>query len=76
LLYGLLFNPEDAGYKFLRNLYWLITDYTALYSKRFKSFKCIVHLVSHVGLSPFGPVHVQECHLNYSGLEGCCLNGT
>jgi hypothetical protein len=31
---GIFFDPEDGGDKFLRNVYWLLTDYTALYPRR------------------------------------------
>jgi hypothetical protein len=31
---GLFINTEDRGDMFLRNVGWLSTDYTALYSKR------------------------------------------
>jgi hypothetical protein len=33
-LIALLFNPEDGGDMFLRNVRWLLTDYTVLYLKR------------------------------------------
>jgi hypothetical protein len=33
-LFGLLSNPEDGGDIFLRNVDWLSTDCTALYSER------------------------------------------
>jgi hypothetical protein len=29
-LFGLLFSPEDGGDMFLRNVWWLSTDYMAL----------------------------------------------
>jgi hypothetical protein len=31
---GLFFDPEDGGNIFLRNVGWLSTDCTALYSRR------------------------------------------
>jgi hypothetical protein len=36
---GLLFEPKDGGDIFLRNVGWLLTDYTALYSRRHKPFE-------------------------------------
>jgi hypothetical protein len=33
-LLGLFFDPEDVGDMFLRNVGWLLTDYTALYPRR------------------------------------------
>jgi hypothetical protein len=33
-LLGLLFDPEDGGTIFLRNIGWLSVDYTALYPRR------------------------------------------
>jgi hypothetical protein len=33
-LLGLHFNPEDGGDMLLRDISWLLTDYTALYSRR------------------------------------------
>jgi hypothetical protein len=38
-LSGLLFDPEDGGDIFLRNVGWLSTDYMALYPRR-QNFKC------------------------------------
>jgi hypothetical protein len=37
-LLGLLFNSEDEGDIFLRNVRWLSTDYAALYSRRYNSW--------------------------------------
>jgi hypothetical protein len=34
ILVCLLFNPEDGGNIFLRNVGWLPSDYTALYSRK------------------------------------------
>jgi hypothetical protein len=31
---GLIFDPEDGGDNFLRNVGWLSADYTALYPRR------------------------------------------
>jgi hypothetical protein len=31
---SLFFDPEDGGDKFLRNVGWLSTEYTALYPRR------------------------------------------
>jgi hypothetical protein len=33
-LLGLFFDPEDGDYMSLRNVRWLLTDYTALYPRR------------------------------------------
>jgi hypothetical protein len=30
---GLLFDPEEGGYMFLRNVSWLSVDYTTLYTE-------------------------------------------
>jgi hypothetical protein len=33
-LLGLFFGPENGGDMFLRNVGWLLTDYTTLYPRR------------------------------------------
>jgi hypothetical protein len=38
LVLSLLFDPEDGGEMFLRNVGWLSTDYTALYLRRWYSW--------------------------------------
>jgi hypothetical protein len=54
----LLFNPEDRGDMFLRDVFWLSTDYMELYSRRRNSSKCCVGF------------EVFTCHL----LARCLLN--
>jgi hypothetical protein len=36
-LLGLFFDPEEGGDMFLRNVVWLLTDYTALYHRIYNS---------------------------------------
>jgi hypothetical protein len=36
-LLGLFIDPEDGGDIFLRNIYWVSADYTALYSRSYFS---------------------------------------
>jgi hypothetical protein len=34
LLFGLFFDPDDGGNMFLRNVRWVLANYTALYRQR------------------------------------------
>jgi hypothetical protein len=38
-LLGLYFDPEEGGDMFLRNVYWLSTEYTGLYPQKTELFK-------------------------------------
>jgi hypothetical protein len=55
-LLGLLFNPEDVGDMFLRNVGCLSPDYTALYPKRQKSSPNI----SLAPSSQTSPMHINH----------------
>jgi hypothetical protein len=68
-LLGLFFDPEDEGHMFLRNVGWLSTDYTMLYSRRFLFMN--VTLCKNVLL---GNWVVRETYL-YEGYSECNLIG-
>jgi hypothetical protein len=57
---GLLFYPEDGGDMLVRNVGWLSTDYTALYSKRHKSSNVMMDWLCNLST-------------NYGAVFRCCV---
>jgi hypothetical protein len=47
-LFGLLFDPKDGGDMYLRNVGWYSTDYTALYSRRFLSWRLLFCILTYI----------------------------
>jgi hypothetical protein len=53
-LHGLFFDPEDGSDMCLRNIVWLLPDYTALHSRRhtfYLQLLCVVFSASSVGFA-------------------------